>query len=249
MTSEGVFLGSFADRARLSNARFSFRDVAGGAEIERTLAKPTPLRVSEHAIFAYVEVAVAFRFSPLMILRSHELLQLRLWCRLLGVADTLGLANKLVFFTVVDKYVLQEPAAIHAFGGARNNGQICVLEEYFPERLFSAFEARPPGTPPSIAIRLPAAWATLVASGRWKTFSLVCDADTRKNIVFALEWGHLLVLQKPGLNVVPDFEDIELSQSSHQEIADKLREVHASVAGSAPRHKLEELEPPESRHR
>ena len=242
MTSEGVFLGSFADRAYLSNVRFSFRDVAGGAEIERALATPTPMRVSEHAILAHVEVAVAFRFSPLMILRSHELLQVRLWCRLLGVADTLGLANKLVFFTVLDKHVLQEPAAIHALGGTRNNGQICVLEEHFPERLFSAFEARPPGTPPSIAIHLPAAWATLIASGRWKTFSLVCDAGTRTNDVFALEWGHLLVLQKPGLNAVPDFEDVELSQSSHQEIADKLREVHASVAGSAPRHKLEELE-------
>ena len=141
MTSEGFFLGSSTERARSGNVKLSFRDVAGGAEIERALAKPTPLRVSEHAILAYVEVAVAFRFSPLMICRFHELLQLRWWCRLLGVADTLGLANKLVFFTVVDQYVLQEPAAIHALGGTRNNGQICVLEEYFPERWFSAIEA------------------------------------------------------------------------------------------------------------
>ena len=218
--------------------------MAGGANIGKALAKPTPLRVSEHAALAYVTLEVAFRYSPLVILRSHEMLQARLWCRILGVGDTLGLANKLVFFKVVDRYVLQEPAAMYALGGSRNNGQVCVLEEAFPERLFAAFEpeARPPGLPPSIAVRLPAAWASLVASGRWPTFSLVSDADTMANNVFALDWDRLHVLQKPGLNVMVDFEDVELSQSSHQETADKLREVHASVAGSASRHELEDLE-------
>ena len=81
-----------------------------------------------------------------------------------------------------------------------------------------------------------------MASGRWPTFCLACSDSTRDSNLFRLDWERLHTLQKPPLHQFLDPGDIELSQSSHQDIADKLQAVHASVAGSASRIELQDLE-------
>ena len=242
MATEGVFLGSLPRRYTMGNVKHSIADTATGPEVLQALAAPSPLPVSENSILGYFTVEVVARYSPIMILRAHELVQARLWCRILGAADTTELENQLVFFRVVDKLLLQVPVSIETVGISRNTGQIVLLEEHVPEKVFASFEHRPPDEPPSIVLRLPPAWASLVASGRWPTFCLACSESTKDNTMFALDWERLRLLQKPPLHPCLDLGDVELSQSSHQDIADKLRTIHASVAGSASRIELQGLE-------
>ena len=60
--------------------------------------------------------------------------------------------------------------------------------------------------------------------------------------MFMFDWERLHTLQKPPLQQFLYPGDIELSQSSHQDIADKPRAVRASGAGSASRIELQDLE-------
>ena len=242
---ELFWLGTHQDRASFSGQRIRWSDALETPFLKSELEMVGDSRPQHNVVLGMIALRPLRRHSRLDILDEHQLAQVRGWSACFRSMETRLLHNKLVFFSVVDVWLLPEPAVFPRHGGGNNWGPIVRLEEGSHQRLFELFRnnEQPPFGPAWFAIRLPAVWATLVMAKRWSTFSVPDITDGARIETLKFNWAFTSFDQ-------PDFRKIlyegepQLTQDSWQDCADALRkQFHGRAAeGMLPDDELREME-------
>ena len=209
-----LWLGTLPGRSLIAGRRVRCNDVFATPFVESEFrANAEAFGVDQHTsnvLWGVAEVKLERRHSPIDVLTKYESAQLRGWCSAFDTMDLRSLAQELVFFQVLNIWLLDRPVAIPTFSQDRSLGSLVHREGDSHSRLFNRLVQKPLCAPPRLALRLPAPWAPMVISSRWHTLCLP-DANGNQSRALSFQW-HLTDFIKPAPRKMLYEEEPLLSQ-------------------------------------
>lgn len=198
----------------------------------------------DNRVLALVSLRPAFIFDPLQMLSECERMQYNFWRRLAGGS----LDGHLFFFAIVGILAFRDPRAKQNIARTKSRSIFIAMEEGEPERLVAELLQDIQGevplacqgalrTPPSIGLRVPAAFAGCCARGVWSSVG-ACDFQPFHHLSqWGAGWNRTaplpIQLLRSGFRD-PLFEALghdELQQNTHE--PDSLRALISVLQESA----------------